>query len=84
MSPTRGDVVRLIQGAFPEANWNAVGETLDFYGVAPHEPERERVQIAVLKLSGADEGKLLHFVAVAKQDYRDVLYWSEYSEETKR
>jgi hypothetical protein len=80
MAPTREDVVRLMRGAFPEPSWNAVSETLDMYGVEPHERERERVQIAVLKLSGTDEGRLLHFVATAKQDYRDVLFWSEHPE----
>jgi len=30
-----------------------------------------------LKLSGGSEEKLREFVAVAKRDYRDVLFWSE-------
>jgi hypothetical protein len=84
MAPTREDVVRLIQGTFPESAWNAVGKTLDMYGVEPHERERERVQIAILKLSGIDDGKLRHFVAAAKQDYRDVLFWTDHPDETKR
>lgn len=42
-------------------------------------PEPERVQRAILTLSGGDVGKLSHNVAVALQDYRDVLYWAEYS-----
>lgn len=41
-------------------------------------PEPERVQRAILTLSGGDVGKLAHNVAVALQDYRDVLYWAEY------
>jgi len=41
-------------------------------------PEPERVQRAILTLSGGDVGKLSHNVAVALQDYRDVLYWAEY------
>ena len=84
MPPTREEVVQLIRGAFLESSWIVVGEILDHYGVEPHEPERERVQIAILKLSGSDEGKLLHFVTAAKLDYRDVLWWSEYPEETKQ
>lgn len=84
MSPTREDVVRLVQSAFPKASQTAVMETLDLYGVEPHERERERVQAAILKLCGTDEGKLLHFVSVAKQDYRDVLYWSQDSQDSTR
>jgi len=84
MPPTREEVVQLIHGAFQESSWIVVGEILDQYGVEPHEPERERVQIAILKLSGSDEGKLLHFVTAAKLDYRDVLWWSEYPAETKQ
>jgi hypothetical protein len=84
MSPTREDVVGIVQSAFPEANRKAVVETLDLYGGEPNELERERVHIAILKLCGSDEGKLLHFVAVAKQDYRDVLFWSETPQNSKR
>ncbi len=40
--------------------------------------ELERVRRAILMLSGGDVGKLTHGVAVAMQDYRDVLYWAEY------
>ncbi len=41
-------------------------------------PEPERVQRAILTLSGGDVGKLSHNAAVALQDYRDVLYRPEY------
>jgi hypothetical protein len=41
-------------------------------------PEPERVQRAILTLSDGDVGKLSHNVAVALQDYPDVLYWAEY------
>ena len=58
-------------------------ELLDSYGVEPYEQERERVQLAILKLSGGSEEKLREFVAVAKRDYRDVLFWAEYPEEAR-
>ena len=44
---------------------------------------RERVQLAILKLSDGNEDKLREFVAVAKRDYRDVLFWAEYPEEAR-
>jgi len=44
---------------------------------------RERVQLAILKLSEGNEEKLREFFAVAKRDYRDVLFWAEYPEEAR-
>ncbi len=58
-------------------------ERLDMYGVEPYERERERVQLAILKLSAGNEEKVREFVAVAKRDYRDVLFWAEYPEEAR-
>jgi hypothetical protein len=83
MSPTREDVVRMVQSTFPRENWHTVIETLDLYTSESVEQARARVQLAILKLCGGDEGKLLHYVAAAQQDYRDVLYWSEYPEMPK-
>ena len=44
-------------------------------------PERERVQLATLKLSEGRLDRLRHFVEAAIQDYRDVLAWAEYPRE---
>jgi hypothetical protein len=52
--------------------------TLDEYGSATYECERERVQLAVLALSGGDLAALRRYTDAAKVDYRDVLYWAEY------
>lgn len=60
--------------SFAEGQLVAVFAALDQYTG----PEPERVQRAILTLSGGDVGKLSHNVAVALQDYRDVLYWAEY------
>jgi hypothetical protein len=65
------------------SSWARVLELLDCYGVEPDERERERVQFAVLKLSGGSEEKVREYVAVAKRDYRDVLFWAEYPEESR-
>jgi len=43
--------------------------------------ERERVQLAILKLSAGDSGKPRHNIDAAKVDYRDVLAWAEYPEQ---
>ena len=65
------------------SSWAGVLEWLDSYGVEPYERERERVQVAILKLSAGSEEKVREYVAVAKRDYRDVLFWAEYPEESK-
>ena len=81
MPHSRDEVVAVVQGTFPEGAHERVLELLDIYGVESYERERERVQLAVLKLSEGNEEKLREFIAVAKRDYRDVLFWAEYPEE---
>lgn len=46
-----------------------------------HELNRERTQLAVLKLSAGNLEKLSQALEVAKNDWRDVLAWAEYPEE---
>jgi hypothetical protein len=83
MTHSRNDVVTSVQAHFAENKWAQVLELLDGYGVEPYERERERVQLAILNLSLGDEEKLRENIAVAKQDYRDVLLWAEYPEESR-
>ena len=83
MPHSRDEVVAVVQKSFPESDWARVLEVLDRYGVESYERERERVQLAILKLSEGNEEKLREFVAVAKRDYRDVLFWAEYPEESR-
>jgi len=83
MARSRDEVVATIQATFPESSRARVLELLDSYGVESYERERELVQLAILKLSGESEEKLREFVAVAKRDYRDVLFWAENPEEAR-
>src|SRR5215470_7897637 len=83
MPHTRNEVVAVVQKSFPESAHTRVLELLDTYGVESYERERERVQLAILKLSEGNEEKLREFVAVAKRDYRDVILWTEYPEESR-
>src|SRR5437868_8447353 len=83
MPHTHDEVVAVVQKTFPESNWENVIQLLDEYGVEPYERERERVQLAILKLSEGNEEKLREFIAVAKRDYRDVLFWADNPEEAK-
>jgi hypothetical protein len=83
MPHSRDEVVAVVRKIFPESLHTRVLELLDTFGVESFERERERVQLAILKLSEGNEEKLREFIAVAKRDYRDVLFWAEYPEEAK-
>jgi len=74
MQGKREPLADVARRSFAEDQIAAVIAALDRYTG----PEPERVQRAMLTLSGGDVGKLSHNVAVALQDYRDVLYWAEY------
>lgn len=75
---TRELVERKAGDEFPGEDTPRVMTILDQYGVRPHERERERVQLAILKLSGGKLEELQKQVEVAKKDYRDVLLYAEY------
>jgi tRNA A58 N-methylase Trm61 len=83
MPHSREEVAAVVQKTFPEDTQARVLELLDTYGVESYERERERVHLAILKLSEGNEEKLREFVAVAKRDYRDVLFWAENPDEAK-
>ena len=78
MPPTREQVRAACARRFPDEDAAPILAILDLYGVEPHEPERERVQLAILKLSEGDVARLLATVEAANKDYRDVLWWAEY------
>jgi len=83
MTHSRNDVLASVRVIFPGSDWPGVVALLDAYGVASHERERERVQLAILKLCEGSEDKLRDYVNVAKRDYRDVLFWAEYPDEAR-
>ena len=83
MPHSRDEVVAAVQKTFLGSAHHRVLELLDSYGVESYERERERVQLAILKLGEGKEEQLRKFVAIAKRDYRDVLFWAENPEEAK-
>ena len=83
MTHSRNAVIALVRAHYPESRWSFVLDLLDGYGVESHERERERVQISILNLSVGNEDKLHENLAYAKRDYRDVLFWSEYPEQSR-
>ena len=83
MAHSRDEVVAAVEATLSESAYARVLKLLDSYGVESYERERERVQLAILKLSDGNEEKLREFIAIAKRDYRDVLFWAENPDEAK-
>jgi len=71
---TRAHVLAAVERYFPDKGATGVLKLLDQYEDGTG---RERVQVAVLQLSDGDLDKLRHYVEAARQDFRDVLLWSE-------
>jgi hypothetical protein len=80
---TRNDVECIVRRDFPADQFQDVIAILDEYGKAEWHRERERVRLAVLKLSGAKLNALRQNMEIAKSDYRDVLAIAEYPEYSK-
>jgi hypothetical protein len=64
-----------INQAFPDSDMKVILTLLNSYGTKPYQHEQERVQLAVLTLSEGNLDKLKSYLAIAKEDYRDVLAW---------
>ena len=71
--PSRDLVLSEAKKLFLQENPDGILAILDEYGVASHERGRDRVQLAILKLSDGNLDDLRYWVQVAKRDYRDVL-----------
>ena len=63
-----------IAGEFPAAEQETVADLLGSYAG----PEAARVTWDILQLSKGSLENVRKYVAAAKTDYRDVLYWAEY------
>lgn len=70
-------VMSAVSSAFtPELRSKAL-DILSEYGLGIHERETERVHLAVITLCGGNMDELKAWVAEAKKDYRNILYWNE-------
>jgi hypothetical protein len=68
-------IVAMVARSFSDGERAAALAILGTYGTSPHEPDRTRVQQAILRLSDGDLDRLQYFTNQAKQEYRDVLAW---------
>ena len=81
---SRADVERVVRRDFPADRFDEVIATLDEYGTEDWQRERDRVQLAVLKLAGGNFDHLRGYIEWAKSDFRDVLGPAEYPLYTKK
>jgi hypothetical protein len=72
------DVERVVKRDFPADQFDDVIKILDEYGTKDSRCERDRVQLAVLKLAAKNLEALRSYIETAKCDYRDVLAPAEY------
>ncbi len=80
---TKDIVIKAVSKMFPNESKDCILDLLNSYGLENYEYEKERVHLAILKLSGGDTNKLLQYIQSAKGDYRDVLFWAEYDKDGK-
>jgi hypothetical protein len=76
---TAEDVRRAVAASFPEAERPVVRAALRGYKFGR---EAARVRLAILALADGNLAEVERLVAAANADYRDVLYWAEYPEES--
>ena len=68
---------------FPRDQQYEAASALATYGKDAFQGEAVRVQLAILHIARGDMGRLLHYLDVAKGDYRTVLLWSVQKPQTE-
>ncbi len=81
---SRADVERVVRRDFPAEAFSEVIAILDAYGVKDYEREKDRIQLAVLKLARGCLQNLRREIDGAQCDYRDTLLSAEYPGYGKR
>lgn len=78
------EVERKLSAMWPDpAQREVVRAQLERYGKETYEKEVDRIRLAILKLCDARTEKVAELVTAAKRDYRDVILWAEYPEESR-
>ena len=77
--PVRQKIARY----WPDADPEEIMSVLNEYGTESFERGRQRVHLAILKLSEGQRDELPKLVKMAKRDYRDVLAYAQYPEQMR-
>ena len=78
-SPVSQNVWDKIKADFDSSIQAEIAEILSFY----NGNEQERVQIDILHLANGNRDEVYFLVEAANKDYRDIIYWAEYAEESQ-
>jgi hypothetical protein len=70
-------ILERVSREFQDSDRDAVVQLLENYVG----PESDRVRWDILELSKGNVDKVREYIQAAQTDYRDVLYWAEYSED---
>jgi hypothetical protein len=82
--PSRNLVLKKLRDCFPDAaKAEEALAILDTYGTESWHREKDRVQLALLKISDGDLEKLSLYTRGAQSDYRDTLVSAEFYEESQ-
>jgi hypothetical protein len=68
------DIETKLRQVYPGESFSAVSASLATY----QGREWNRVIRCIIYLSSGDPTRISHFVGIAGEDYRDVIYWAEY------
>ncbi|HEY6168060.1 MAG TPA: hypothetical protein VI454_08480 [Verrucomicrobiae bacterium] len=77
--PLTPKVAALVEQSFDPAARDEVSQLLATYAG----PECERVQLDILILAAGDKAKVREFLDRARHDYRDILFWAEYPDQSR-
>jgi hypothetical protein len=84
LEPSRNLVLKKLRDCFPEpAKADEALAILDTYGTETWHREKDRVHLALLKISQGDIDKLRLYTRGAQSDYRDTLIPAEFQEESQ-
>ena len=76
-------VMKKIRADFAPQRCPAVETLLSTYGSESCHGEDERVLLDILSLARGNEKEVAELVERAKRDYRDIILWAEYTEESR-
>jgi len=84
VAPSRELVLKKLRDCFPDATTAREAlAVLDTYGTETWHREKERVQLALLRVSSGDLEKLRLYTRGAQNDYRDTLVPAEFHGEAQ-
>ena len=72
-----------IQRDFPQEEHSSLIALFSSYGSEPYQKEQERVLLCILSLAKGDVRQVEDFLCHAKKDYRNIIFWAEYPQESQ-